>query len=121
MQDLLTIAIDAVVATAAIYFATGFVLMVRDRAAVCSVELPTQEEADDVEAALAIAAESLAFEDATPIKLQAVSEVPAWAQLDRGQLRKECSARAIKWRNAHGKNLHLLKAEMIAALEAIAV
>ncbi len=32
------------------------------------------------------------------------------------QLRKECQKAGIKWRNAHGKNKHLKKDEMIAAL-----
>jgi len=32
-------------------------------------------------------------------------------------LRQECQKAGIKWRNAHGKNKHLKKAEMIAALD----
>lgn len=34
------------------------------------------------------------------------------------ELRKECSAQGIKWRNAHGKSKHLSKAEMLEALGA---
>ncbi|WAL59637.1 hypothetical protein [Thermocoleostomius sinensis] len=33
------------------------------------------------------------------------------------QLRQQCQKAGIKWRNAHGKNKHLKKAEMIAALQ----
>lgn len=33
------------------------------------------------------------------------------------QLREQCQKAGIKWRDAHGKNKHLKKAEMIAALE----
>jgi hypothetical protein len=32
-------------------------------------------------------------------------------------LRQQCQEAGIKWRNAHGKNKHLKKAEMIAALK----
>lgn len=32
------------------------------------------------------------------------------------ELRKECGAVGIKWRNAHGKSKHLSKAEMLEAL-----
>jgi hypothetical protein len=41
-----------------------------------------------------------------------------WSKLTPEQLRKECQARQIKWRNAHGKNKHLKKNEMIALLSA---
>lgn len=34
------------------------------------------------------------------------------------QLRQECSAIGIKWRNAHGTSKHLSKAEMLTALTA---
>ncbi|MBD1871876.1 hypothetical protein H6F75_00125 [Nodosilinea sp. FACHB-131] len=37
-------------------------------------------------------------------------------QMTSAQLRKECSRRAIAWRNAHGKGKHLLKGEMLKAL-----
>jgi len=33
------------------------------------------------------------------------------------QLRQECQKAGIKWRNAHGKNKHLKKDEMLAALQ----
>ena len=32
-------------------------------------------------------------------------------------LRQQCQAAGIKWRNAHGKNKHLKKAEMLEALQ----
>lgn len=41
-----------------------------------------------------------------------------WAILSPYDLRKACQARGIKWRSAHGKNKHLSKAEMVAALSA---
>jgi hypothetical protein len=37
------------------------------------------------------------------------------------QLRKQCQQAGIKWRNAHGKNKHLKKAEMIEALQQLRV
>ncbi|MBW4474203.1 MAG: hypothetical protein KME45_28080 [Stenomitos rutilans HA7619-LM2] len=33
------------------------------------------------------------------------------------QLRQQCQEAGIKWRNAHGKNKHLKKAEMLSALQ----
>jgi hypothetical protein len=33
------------------------------------------------------------------------------------RLRQQCQQAGIKWRHAHGKNKHLKKAEMIAALQ----
>jgi len=33
------------------------------------------------------------------------------------QLRQQCQQAGIKWRDAHGKNRHLKKAEMLAALQ----
>lgn len=33
------------------------------------------------------------------------------------KLRQQCQEAGIKWRNAHGKNKHLKKAEMLAALQ----
>lgn len=35
---------------------------------------------------------------------------------NRGELRKLCQAAGVKWRNAHGKNKHLNKQEMLEAL-----
>ncbi|MDX2212309.1 MAG: hypothetical protein SFY66_03375 [Oculatellaceae cyanobacterium bins.114] len=37
------------------------------------------------------------------------------------ELRKQCQQAGIKWRNAHGKNKHLKKAEMIEALQQLRV
>lgn len=44
--------------------------------------------------------------------------VPNWATMTPEQLRKECQVRSIAWRNAHGRNKHLKKAEMVALLSA---
>lgn len=41
-----------------------------------------------------------------------------YATLTAVQLRKECSAQNVKWRNAHGTSKHLSKAEMLTALAA---
>lgn len=38
------------------------------------------------------------------------------AEMNSEELRKECSRRAIAWRNAHGKGKHLRKEEMLKAL-----
>lgn len=43
-----------------------------------------------------------------------------WSKLTPQQLRQECQKRGIRWRNYHGKNKHLNKAGMVAALNAIA-
>lgn len=39
-----------------------------------------------------------------------------YAEMSVPALRKECTAASIKWRNTHGKNRHMKKGEMIAAL-----
>ena len=38
------------------------------------------------------------------------------AAMPNTELRKRCQSAGIKWRNAHGKNLHLSKLEMLTAL-----
>jgi hypothetical protein len=38
-------------------------------------------------------------------------------KLDAGKLRKLCTEYGIKWRNAHGKNRHASKTEMVSQLE----
>lgn len=44
--------------------------------------------------------------------------LPDWASMTPAELRKACQQQSIKWRNAHGRNAHLKKAEMIARLVA---
>lgn len=44
--------------------------------------------------------------------------LPDWASMTPADLRKACQQQGIKWRNAHGRNAHLKKAEMIARLVA---
>ena len=58
---------------------------------------------------------------AAPVVIARV-EVAAtdWAKMTSTQLRKECSRRAIAWRNVHGKGKHLLKGEMVRALAIVA-
>jgi hypothetical protein len=119
MQDLLTVAINAIATVSAIYFAAGFALTICAHRA---VELPTQEETDAVVEALTIAAARLGME-AEPLTVEAivVPAQPDWATLDVPRLRTECQVRGIRWSNAHGKNRHLKKTEMVAALEAVVV
>ena len=51
---------------------------------------------------------------ATPV---AVRVVPiGGATVTSAELRRQCQAAGIRWRNAHGKGRHLTKTEMIAAL-----
>jgi hypothetical protein len=50
----------------------------------------------------------------------AATEIPTKAEcmeaMTVSELRQLCTVNRVKWRNAHGKNRHLTKAEMIAAL-----
>ena len=39
-----------------------------------------------------------------------------YSQFNCDQLRSLCTEQGIKWRNAHGRNKHLKKAEMVLAL-----
>ncbi|MEM7769237.1 MAG: hypothetical protein AAF327_01850 [Cyanobacteria bacterium P01_A01_bin.37] len=45
--------------------------------------------------------------------------VVAFTDMKVPALRQECAAKGITWRNAHGKNAHLKKGEMVAALETL--
>lgn len=45
-----------------------------------------------------------------------VVKVDAPKTLTSAELRRQCQAAGIKWRNAHGQGRHLSKAEMISAL-----
>lgn len=40
-----------------------------------------------------------------------------WESCPVTELRQQCQARGIRWRDAHGKNKHLKKAEMVVALQ----
>ena len=42
---------------------------------------------------------------------------PDYGTLTTPELRRECAAVGIRWKNARGKNRHMTKAQMIAALE----
>lgn len=52
------------------------------------------------------------------VKVEAPStEAPAdLASLTSAELRRQCQAAGIRWRNAHGQGRHMSKGEMIAAL-----
>lgn len=113
----------AVATVSVVYFSIGFVLSVRSGMARRNEQLREIAEFMDLP-------ESEWFEDAAPLVLdeiipfvrsvQLIPSDPVWVELTPEQLRKECQARSIRWRNAHGKNRHLKKAEMVAALGAIA-
>jgi hypothetical protein len=54
-----------------------------------------------------------------PARLSIAAETdraPADQSLSAAELRQRCTAAQIRWRNAFGKNRHLSKPEMIAAL-----
>lgn len=71
------------------------------------------------EVELATVAEVLPlFTNPPTLLLLPAAKTQDWSKMTPEQLRKECQARQIKWRNAHGKNRHLKKAEMIALLSA---
>ena len=119
MQDFLTLALATIALFSTVYLIAGFASIVSSHTATPihpTAELPTQKEVDAVIDALTIAAAPLDGEQiiATPIQPNA----PDWSAIAPAQLRKECTARAIKWRNAYGKNQHMKKREMVAALEA---
>ena len=56
--------------------------------------------------------------DAEKESIALAADARHYATLTAVQLRKECSAIGIKWRNAHGKSKHMSKAEMLEALTA---
>jgi hypothetical protein len=69
---------------------------------VLAIELPAVEEiADADKETIALAADARHYATLTSV-----------------QLRKECSALGIKWRNAHAPSKHLSKSEMLQALAA---
>jgi hypothetical protein len=107
MQSVLSFLVEAIAIVSVVYFAIGFVLTVDAHHA---PSMPTERIEESLETIEVIAVEVPAIVVPEPV----VSI--AWAALSPEQLRKECSARAIKWRNAYGKNKHLRKAEMVAAL-----
>jgi hypothetical protein len=51
-----------------------------------------------------------------PVATLVIPVSPTPATLTSAELRRQCHAAGIKWRNAHGASKHLSKAEMIAAL-----
>lgn len=52
----------------------------------------------------------------TPPDLSKVRIVHTLNKMTVVDLRKECTAKGIRWRNAHGQGKHLTKALMIVAL-----
>lgn len=122
MQDFLTVVVEAIAIASAVYFVAGFVSLSIEHKPVALLpavvempaEIPTQDEVDAVMEALTIAAAPLAVVESIEV------DSPNWAAIAPVQLRKECQLRGIRWRNAHGENRHLKKAEMIEALQGCA-
>jgi hypothetical protein len=106
MQGFLSFLIEAIAFASVVYFAIGFVLTVRVRSTSPRAKIEMIEEV--VETIEVVAVEVVAIVVPEP--------AIAWAALSPERLRKECSARSIKWRDAHGRNKHLRKAEMVTAL-----
>ena len=76
--------------------------------------------AEDIAEAIAPAVCTLAKAIARPGAVLSIPDAPIaktnpYATLTAGQLRKECSAQNIKWRNVYGSK-HLSKTEMFEAL-----
>jgi hypothetical protein len=53
---------------------------------------------------------------AEPVAIAVIPAEPDYADMNSAQLRKECSKAGIQWRNAHGRNKHMSKGEMLKAL-----
>lgn len=125
MQHALTVSIDALELSAAAYFAIAFALHLWSKTMPRHRVSPGQLELDLSPAAVAAVAENLAT---APTVEQAWADAivpfnrpqPAynWSAMSPYELRKVCQQQGIKWRNAHGKNRHLTKLQMIAALTA---
>jgi hypothetical protein len=90
-------------------------------AAATSAPAPAVETAPDVDPFCPTVNEHYATIAATvsaPVAIARVKVAAPITTLTSAQLRKECSAQGIKWRNAHGKGRHLSKCEMRSALDA---
>jgi hypothetical protein len=82
----------------------------------------TVDEATLVEAHQAYVAQYWAArptDNVVPFVRSQTATAVDWSILSPYDLRKACQTRGIRWRNAHGKNKHLSKAEMIAALSGL--
>jgi hypothetical protein len=130
MQDFLTYAIDAIALSAAIYFSAMFVLGLQCRqvkppsdvplgvnARLLAVESNLEQLFPELPPAPeAVLGSAVALPEAADC---AHDPNPLWQALTPHELRQTCQRSGIKWRNAKGKNKHLSKAEMVAALEAV--
>lgn len=121
MQSILTAAIEFVFVGSAILFTTQFLVGLSARRPSAAPALPAAEVAEAETAAeqptIALTDSIVPFVRPQP-KTATVAKMD-WQSLNPYQLRTECSLQGIKWRNAHGKNKHLTKAQMVAALEAL--
>ena len=80
--------------------------------AIAKLDAPSAPDLDEDIAAIAPAAVTLAKSIARPGAVLSIPTAPIvttnhYANLTAGQLRKECSAQNIRWRNAHGSK-HLI-------------
>ena len=82
---------------------------------------------DEDIAAIAPAAVTLAKSIARPGAVlsipteEAIVKTNQYATLTAVQLRKECSAQNIRWRNAHGTSKHLSKSAMLSILSSLRI
>ena len=87
---------------------------------------PDTDIAEDLAAAIAPASVTMAKAIARPGAVLSIPDAPIvtsnhYATLTAVQLRKECSAQNIKWRNAHGTSKHLSKSAMLSALSCLRI
>jgi hypothetical protein len=104
MQSLLSFLVEAIAFASVVYFAIGFVLTVRSTSPRAKIEM-IEEVVETIEV---VTVEVPAIVIPEPAIV--------WAALSSEQLRRECSARSVRWRGAHGGHKHLTKAQMVAAL-----
>lgn len=126
MQTVLTIAIDSIAIASALYLSVGFILHLASKIEMPRSKVsPGQLELDLTPAAVAAVVET-AIAAPTVEQVWCDAIVPFvrrqiardWSAMKPAELRQACQQQGVKWRNAHGKNKHLTKGQMIAALSA---
>lgn len=96
----------------------GFGLVVIAAVGITASILVQDWAESEVQSCIAIEAPTAAIEampETAPVATLVV-KVDAPKTLTSAELRRQCQAAGIRWRNAHGKGRHLSKGEMIAAL-----
>jgi hypothetical protein len=136
MQDLLTTAATLTEAAIALFIILGVATIPRRSPSPGQLEIefsPTAISESQVEPAIvpdpwSLPTEPAAVEPAAAplfppypylllLPAAPVEVEPIWSEMTPHQLRQSCQQQGIKWRNAHGRNRHLSKREMVAALE----